>query len=75
MNRQEKIILRLESVDQLMEPRAPSPFLKRRLREDAEKFIIEKAAALPANGAELILYLPESQAEEARDVPTAFQQH
>lgn len=48
MNRQEQIILHLESVDQLIEPCAPSPFLKRRLREDAEKFIIETAAALPA---------------------------
>lgn len=76
MNRQEEIILHLESVDQLIEPSAPSPFLKRRLKEDAEKFFIEKATALPAkSNAKLILYLPESEAAAARDVPAAFHQH
>ena len=76
MNRQEEITLHLQSVDQLIEPSAPSPFLKRRLRKDAEKFIIEKVMALSAKSdAKLILYFPESEAAAANDIPDAFHQH
>lgn len=76
MNRKEEIILHLESVDQLIEPCPPSPFLKRRLWEDAEKFIIKQAMALPRKGAaKLVLCLPESQAAKAYDVPAAFHGH
>jgi hypothetical protein len=76
MNRQEEITIQLESVDQLIEPCPPSPFLKRRLREDAEKFIIERAMALPRKSdAKLTLRLPESGADVAREVPEAFHLH
>ena len=76
MNPQEEIILHLERVDQLIEPCPPSPFLKRRLREDAEKFIMERATALPRNrDTKLILCLPENEAAKAHDVPEAFHQH
>jgi hypothetical protein len=54
----------------------PSPFLKRRLREDAEKFIIERAMALPGkNDVKLIFCLPDSEGAEARAVPEAFHLH
>lgn len=76
MNRQEEIILRLESADQLIEPCKPSPFLKRRLREDAEKFIIEQAMALQRKSdPKIILRLPKSEAAEAHEVPEAFHKH
>jgi hypothetical protein len=76
MKRQDEITLYLESLDQLIHPCPPSPFLKRRLRKEAEKFIIEQATALPRNSdAKLILYLPESEAAEARDVHEAFHRH
>ena len=76
MSRQEEIILYLESAAQLLEPCPPSPFLKRRLREDAEKFIIERAMALPRkSAAKLILRLPEREAAVAREVPEAFHRH
>lgn len=76
MNRQEEIILHLESVDQLIEQCPPSPFLKRRLKEDAEKFIVEQATALPRDReAKLILYLPKSEAAGAHEVQEAFHQH
>jgi hypothetical protein len=76
MNRQEEIILPLDSVAQLIEPSVPSPFLKRRLREDAEKFIIEQAMALPGKSdVKLILCLPDSEAAEARVIPEAFHLH
>lgn len=76
MNRREEIILHLESVNQLIEPCPPSPFLKRRLREDAEKFIIEQAMTFPRNReAKLTLYLPNSEAAAAHNVPDAFHQH
>jgi hypothetical protein len=74
MNRQKEIILQLERVDQLIDP--PSPFLKRRLREDAEKYFIEKArAARHKSDMKFILRLPESEAAQAKDVPTAFREH
>jgi hypothetical protein len=76
MKRQEEITLHLESLDQLIEPCAPSPFLKRRLRKDAEKFIIEQAMALPRKSdAKLILYLPENEAAEEREISEAFHRH
>jgi hypothetical protein len=56
-----------------MEPRSPSPFLKRRLQEDAKKFIIEQAMARPRNcDSKLVLSLPESEAAEAGEVPEVF---
>jgi hypothetical protein len=76
MSRQAKIILHLERVDQLIEPCPTSPFLKRRLKEDAEKFIVEQMMAHPSNtDAKLILYLPESEASKEHGAAEAFHQH
>jgi hypothetical protein len=43
-----EIVLSPDTIDQLIEPRAESRFLKRRLREDAEAFIVEHATGLPS---------------------------
>jgi hypothetical protein len=76
MKPQEEITLHLESLDQLIEPCAPSPFLKRRLRKETEEFIIEQAMALPRNSAaKLIIYLPENEAAEVLEVSEAFHRH
>ena len=41
MNRQKNIILHLESLDRLIERYPPSPLLKGRLKETAERFIVD----------------------------------
>jgi hypothetical protein len=71
--KQEKaIIVQLERIDQLIEPSANSPFLKRRLREDAEEFIVESATALPRKAAaKLVVLLPEDEVIEAATVADA----
>lgn len=72
----EEIILHLESANQLIESWHPSPFLKGRLRQEAEKFVIEQAMNFPRNSeAKLILYLPSSEAAAPHNVPDAFRQH
>lgn len=76
MNRQEEIILHLESADQLIETRTRSPFLKRRLNEDAEKFIVKQATALPRDSdIKLSFYLPASETAGAQDIPEDFREH
>jgi hypothetical protein len=76
MNPQGEIVLRLESTDQLLEPCPPSPFLKRRLREDAEKYIIEQAEAIPRESkVKLMVSVPEREAGRAEGVSEAFHQH
>jgi hypothetical protein len=70
------IILQLERIDQLIEPSANSPFLKRRLKEDAEGFIVESATALPRKAAaKLVVLLPEDEVIEAATVADAVHQH
>lgn len=76
MNREQGIVLHLQSLDQLIEPCAPSPFLRRRLREEAENFIIEHAAKVPRNRKpRFIVYVAEREPVEARDVMEAIHQH
>lgn len=74
MASQETIVLRLERVEQLVKPCASSPFLKRRLEEDAEKYLVEKAKLL-RHGAKVSVYLPQCEAGEARKIPEAFHEH
>ena len=74
--REGEIVLHLDSVDQLVEPSANSPFLKRRLREDAEEFIVESATALPRKAAaKLVVLLPEDEGVEVATVADAVHQH
>ena len=70
------IILHLQSIDQLIEPHAPSPFIMSRLWKHAEKFLIDHARELPRDScAELNLHLPEGELSRANLVPAAFAQH
>ena len=72
----EEIVLPLDTIDQLVELLPASPFIKRRLTEDAEKFIIERASALPrARTFKLIVCVPESDAVERQRVTEAVHQH
>src|SRR5262245_34268064 len=76
MKRQGEIILHIQCLDQLIAPHPPSPFLNRRLREDAEKFIIEQAGDIRRNSdTKVIVYLPESEAARTEAIRAAFQQH
>lgn len=72
----EEIVLPLTRVDQLVEPRADSPFLKRRLREDAEEFILERARALPRKASlKLLVLLPDGANPDADSIVEAVRQH
>jgi hypothetical protein len=42
MESRDAITIRIDTIDQLVEPCSPSPFRKRRLREEAEKLLIER---------------------------------
>ena len=71
-----EIILRLNTIDQLVEPCPTSPFPKPRLRQEAEKFIVERATVLPGtSAAKLIIYLSGSDAPEVQRVTEAVHQH
>jgi hypothetical protein len=73
---QSEIVLPLERVDQLIEPCADSPFLKRRLREDAEEFIVEHATALPRKApVKLLVLLPAGANPEMDSIVEAVHQH
>src|SRR4051812_23437672 len=58
MKPSETIIVRLDSVEQLLEPCPPSPFRQRRLREEAEPFFVERLTALPRKAREKLLIAP-----------------
>ena len=76
MGSRQEIILNLDTINQLIEPCADSPFLKRRLREDAEEFIVERARALPHNAAaRLIVRLPNHSPAEEEKVRQAVREH
>lgn len=73
---QGEIALPLDRVDQLIEPCADSPFLKRRLRVDAEEFIVEQATALPRKAPlKLLVLLPPSANPETHSIVEAVHQH
>jgi hypothetical protein len=45
MESRDAIVIRIDTIDQLVKPCPPSPFRKRRLREEAEKLLIERLTA------------------------------
>jgi hypothetical protein len=76
MHQSDTIAIPLDTVDQLVEPCPPSPFRRRRLREEAEKFLIERVTALPKRTAvKLLVVLPESEAPQADMVAEAIHEH
>lgn len=73
---QREIVLPLERVDQLIEPCADSPFLKRRLRAEAEEFIVEHATAIPRKApVKLVVLLPLGANPETDSIVEAVHQH
>lgn len=76
MKTQGKIILRLDTIDQLVEIRPPSPFPTSRLRKEAEQYIVERLTELPSTSTpKLIIALPRSAAADARHVTESVHQH
>lgn len=69
-------MLRLDTVQQLLESSAQSPFRRRRLREEAEDFLLEQANALPRHApAKLLISIPQSETGRERDVLDAVHEH
>lgn len=76
MREAKKIVIPLDSVDQLLQPCPPSPFRQRRLREEADAFLVERASALPRNApVQLLITLPQGQAEREKEVVETIHQH
>lgn len=76
MKRPDAIIVPLDSVEQLIKPCPPSPFRRRRLRAEAERFLIERVIALPRNApARLLISLPQGQSCEEKSVADAIHEH
>jgi hypothetical protein len=60
MKQLESIVIPLTSVDQLVDACPPSPFRRRRLKEEAEQYLIERVNALPGSAAvSLLITLPQ----------------
>jgi hypothetical protein len=76
MNQLEPIVVPLTSIDQLVEACPPSPFRKRRLREEAENFLVECVTSLPRRAiAKLLIIIPKSDASQADTVEEAVHEH
>lgn len=76
MKTQGKIILRLDTVDQLVETSHPSPFPTSRLRTEAEQYIVERLADLPSTStAKLIIALPRNAAVDTHHVTESVHEH
>src|SRR5437762_1885287 len=76
MKRPDAIIVPLDSVEQLLEPCPPSPFRRRRLREEAEQFLVERVTALPRHApAHLLISLPQRQSANEQTVTDAVHEH
>ena len=76
MKEPDTILIPLDTIDQLVEPCPPSPFRRRRLREEAEQFLIERVTALPREApARLIISLPQDQSCEKESAADAIHQH
>ena len=76
MQRHAEILLRLDSIDQLIDPARRSPFVATRLRPEADAFIVERARALPKHGGiEFVIALPEDQSVNSGDVKVAIRDH
>jgi hypothetical protein len=75
MKRSEEIIISLENVNQLLEPCPPSPFLRRRLREEAGQYLLERVTSLPHNApAKLLVSLPKSERGKEKNLVDAVHQ-
>ena len=76
MNEQKEITLHLDRASQLIRRWRASPFLKRRLRGDVEKFIIERATAVPRRcDVKLILHLPKPEEAKEHQISEGFHEH
>jgi hypothetical protein len=73
--RSENITILLDKVEQLLEPCPPSPFRRRRLRKEAEQYLIERVTALPRKApAKLLISLPETERGNEGNVIDAVHQ-
>jgi hypothetical protein len=76
MTKPEAVTIRLDNLDQLIERCPPSPFRKRRLREEAEKYLIEQVTALSGKSAvKLLIVLPRTETLETNSVAEAIHEH
>jgi|ERR1051325_1955179 hypothetical protein len=76
MTQAESIVVPLTSVDQLLEASPQSPFRRRRLKEEAEGFLVEQASALPrCASAKLLISLPHGEAARECEVMDAVHEH
>lgn len=76
MTKRDAITVRLDNLDQLIEPCPPSPFRKRRLREGAEKYLVEQVAALSRkSAARLLIVLPQNQVLKTERVVEGIHEH
>jgi hypothetical protein len=76
MTPSKEIVVPLDSVEQLLEPCPPSPFRRRRIREEAEKFLLERVAALPREApAKLLVSLPQAESGKEQPVADAVHEH
>jgi len=76
MKPSEEINVPLDSVEQLLESCPPSPFRRRRIREEAEKFLLERVVALPREApAKLFVSLPQGEREKEQTVADAVHEH
>jgi hypothetical protein len=76
MKQFEPIVVPLTSVEQLVDACPPSPFRQRRLKEEAEQFLIDRVNALPRPAAaSLLITLPQTEASEENRVVDAIHEH
>ncbi len=76
MKKLEAIVVPLTNTDQLVEPSLPSPFHRRRLKEEAEQFLIERVNALPRRAAaRLLITLPQPDVAKENIVVEAIREH
>jgi hypothetical protein len=76
MKQLEPIVVPLTSVDQLVEACPPSPFRRRRLKEEAEQFLVERVNTRPRYAAtSLLITLPQTAVSEEDSVVDAIHEH
>jgi hypothetical protein len=76
MKQLEPIVVSLTSTDQLVERSPPSPFRRRRLKEEAEQFLVERINALPRYAAaRLLITLCQPDVAKENIVVEAIHEH
>ena len=76
MKQLEPIVIPLTNVDQLVDACPPSPFRRRRLKEEAEQYLIERVNGLPGSAAvRLLITLPQTEAFKEDSVVVAIHEH